>query len=185
MTCLYLNEVPKEYTKLLRDIKKESDLFSTLETIDRNLVDKNEGIPLLFNLGCSIFEVGKRYRHYQELYEISDFLFQNLSTPYIQPRPLVISKNGLRQMIEWMRQDVFEHFENLNDTNEFYEHNSVFVSEEIKRKKELWKDSNFLCLESDVPTLSFTSQWEYTIFDLVRIYKEFNWRDYHLVLVGC
>ena len=184
MICLYLNKVPKEHTKLLRDVKKKSDLFSVLETIDRNLVDKNEGIPLLFNLGRSIFEVGKRYRHYQELYEISDFLLQNLSTPYIQPRPLIISKNGLRQMIEWMREDVFKIFENLNDTNEYYAHNSVFVSEEIKRKKELWKDSNFLCLESDVPILSFTNLWEYKIFDLVRIYKEFDWEQYDLVLVG-
>lgn len=102
-----------------------------------------------------------------------------------------IKKEGLKSIIEEYAEYVANYYEKLliADEIEVFEGQTVEKKcvNAIKSKLKTWKNDYCIPYNLDEEDKNLVSSWEYehSIFDLVRIYKTFDWDNNIMIWYGC
>ncbi len=179
----------------IRDIKK-------CETITE-LCDwgKHKGYPICgddddeyylapYDIGNEIYDFGKDADWAYDMQMKNESIFGNeeLKRFYEDYDPVICSKDDFLSAINIYAQKISEYYESLlrekADSNLTVEQRcKIHVENQLME----WKNKfGFLPVNTDSSNKRINNSWlfEYAIFELVRIYKTFDWENDTLVLLG-
>lgn len=205
----YFYEVDKSKIEGIRKCKTEEELYDFC--IKNNIeCDKYEYDNIieyycpLYHLGKELFEFGKYYENSDEIYKHGDSLFtsEELNKRYFDYGAIVCDENAILCAIEWQKQHIINMYEHLinntfeddfqkytfpNDIDEKELHYQRLL-EHCKDHLMWWKPMYGVgsAINTNKETDSIAHSWlyEHTIFDLVRIYKTFDWENKCLLFCG-
>ena len=155
-------------------------------------------------MGKKIFEFGEYYENDSEIYNHGDSLFTSneLNERYEDYGCIICDENAILCAIEWQKQHIVNMYEHLvnNTFEESYERYAY--PKEIDDKelhyqrllrhckdhltwwKPMFEDCSAVNLDKGKYNLVDSWLYEHTIFDLVRIYKAFDWENKCLMFMG-
>lgn len=187
----YLYEVDKNLVEEIRNCKTEEDYISVCRKFN---VEVNDDYVPINHLGKEIYEFGKYYENSHELHKHGNSLFssEELNEEYEDYGAIILEKSGLICAIEWQRDRIIKIYEDLlreKSINEF-DKRSQFdrMTEHITSHLKWWKNpyGGFTAYNLDEKCENIVESWlyEHSIFDLVRIYKSFDWENKCLIFAG-
>ena len=191
----YLYEVDKNLVEEIRKCKTLNDFLAVCKkhNIEYEEYEGEEPYVGLYNLGNMLFEFGKYYANSNEMYKHGDSLFTSdeLNENFYDEDAIILNKEGLVCAIEWQRDRIISIYEDLlkeQSSNEFDERSQFDrMREHIKSHLLWWKPTYGLGTAytlDESPDLVNSWLYEHTIFDLVRIYKTFDWENKCLMFMG-
>jgi hypothetical protein len=191
----YLYEVDKNLVEEIRKCKTQTDFLKVCKkhNIEYEEYEGEDAYVGLYNLGKPLFEFGKYYDNSSEMYKHGDSLFttQELNEKFYDYGAIILDKEGLICAIEWQRDRIISIYEDLlkeKSSNEFDERNQFDrMKEHIQSHLRWWKPHCGLGTAytlDECPNLVNSWLYEHTIFDLVRIYKTFDWENKCLMFLG-
>lgn len=152
---------------------KDINPIKLIQTEDGEVVDFDIiGKEILGNEGTSIWKIIRNREDFKKeitcLYPDEDFDIY------------AISKEGLRLIILEYKKVVTEHFEEIYQTKDQFEMEQYF-------RKKVFEWSGGWAVKEDLDddfTVTRSGLFEYTIFNLVNLYKLFDWNNKQLVIWG-
>lgn len=205
----YFYEVDKYKVDGIRKCTTEDDLynFCQLNHIECDKCEydgKVEYYLPVHHLGKELFEFGKYYENSDEIYQHGDSLFTSneLNKRYSDYGAIICDENAILCAIEWQKQHIIKMYENLvnntfDDPCERYYYGKNIDDKELHYKRLLqhckdhlsWWKPDFEChsaINTDKSRDNLVNSWlyEHSIFDLVRIYKTFDWKNKCLLFCG-
>lgn len=205
----YFYEVDKSIVDRIRQCQTEEELynFCIANNIDCDKDEYGEEISYycpLYHLGKEIFEFGKYYENDSEIYKHGDSLFTSdeLKERYREYDAIICDENAILCAIEWQKQHIINMYEHLvnntfENSYERYAYPKDMDDKELHYKRLLshckdhltwWKpmfgDHSATNLNKNKDNLVSSWLYEHTIFDLVRIYKTFDWENKCLMFIG-
>lgn len=199
----YLYAVPKKQVAEIQACKTNEDWCNFAEKhgykVDRDCRDDGSGCVFPYQIGSSIYELGKHSEigFKLESERLSLFTSEELKERYSDDGFALLTKDDFKAIIEAYRQKIIEWFQNLLNPDRSPITSNKLSKEERKRleweceirdKLEKWSGKYFgvLPIDLDESRERITGSWsyEYAIFELVRVYKVFDWENDDLVLVG-
>ena len=204
----YFYEVDKHIVDGFRKCQTEEELYkfciaNNIECSKEEEYGKVYYSCPLYHIGKEIFEFGKYYENASEIYKNGDSLFTSneLNERYEDYGAIICDENAILCAIEWQKQHIINMYEHLvNNTFEepyargFYP--SDIDDKELHYRRllnhckdhlDLWKPmfvESAFDLNKDRDNLVKSWLYEHTIFDLVRIYKTFDWESKCLMFMG-
>lgn len=188
----------EELNKIRKLTKDELTQFCA----DNNLIDDDDidddyiyfGDILDFLKGKEVFGFGKYYENAEAIMELGTPLFENKDNRdrFCDYDPYVVSKEAVLCAIEWQKQKIVNYFNSLLMSDEEYAKRNFGetipkekrLEKEIQSKLDEWTILTPYNLDSNRPNLINSWLYEYSIFDLVRIYKDTNWKEDCLIFYG-
>lgn len=199
----YLYAVPKKQVTGIQACKTNEDWCDFAENygykVDRDCCDDRSGWFSPYKIGTELYELGKYSEIGFKLESERPSLFtsKELKARYSDYGFALLTKDDFKAIIEAYRQKIVEWFESLlnpdksqitSDKLSKEERKRLEWEHEIKGKLEKWSGKYFdiLPIDLDENRERITGDWsyEYAIFELVRLYKAFDWENDELVLVG-
>lgn len=199
----YLYAVPKKQVEEIQACKTNEDWCNFAENygykVDRDCCDDGSGYLSPYKIGTELYELGKYSEIAFKLESERPSLFTSdeLKERYSDYGFALLTKDDFKAVIEAYRQKIVDWFESLlNPDKSQITSNKLSKDEkkhferelEIKNKLEKWSGKYFglLPIDLDENQERITGDWtyEYAIFELVRVYKAFDWENNDLVLVG-
>ena len=205
----YFYEVDKSKIEGIRKCKTEEELydFCIKNDIECDKEEYNGKIHYylpVYHLGQQLFEFGKYYENSNEIYKHGDSLFTSneLNERYEDYGAIVCDEDAILCAIEWQKQHIISMYEHLiNNTFEEpiarYSYPSEIDDKELHYQRLLrhckdhlswWKPTfgDYSAINTNKEKDYLVSSWlyEHTIFDLVRIYKTFDWENKCLLFCG-
>lgn len=205
----YFYEVDKSKVDGIRQCKTEEELYkfcvkNGIECDKDEYDGEIEYYMPLYKLGKEIFNFGKYYENGSEIYNHGDSLFTSneLNERYEDYGCIICDENAILCAIEWQKQHIVNMYEHLvnNTFEESYERYAY--PKEIDDKelhyqrllrhckdhltwwKPMFEDYSAVNLDKENDNLVHSWLYEHTIFDLVRIYKTFDWENKCLMFMG-
>ncbi len=156
------------YRNYIARINKEDYVKSRLIDDEEYRHDKTE----------DLHEIGKYYDSPEEDWEVIDD-FSGEEDEYV-----VITLESLKSIIKQYANNHLTYLKKLDEENEFGEvvTSKNYVEGQIRQ----WSQAESLVYNIDCSDDELVNSWsyEYTIFDLVRIYKTFDSENYYLIYRG-
>ena len=167
--------------------------------VDWNCCDGGSGWFSPYKIGTELYELGKYSEIAFKLESERPSLFasEELKERYSDYGFALLTKDDFKAIIEAYRQKIVEWFTYLLNPDESRigsnklskeERKHLEWEHEIKGKLEKWSGKYFDILPIDLGENRerITGDWsyEYAIFELVRLYKVFDWENNELALVG-
>lgn len=205
----YLYKVPKTLIEEIQSCKIEEDLYNLYRQhgfeVSKDEYDgETEYYCPLYKLPYEAYGFGKYYENSDELYKISKPLFtsQELQERYEYYRAIIGEEEILLSCIEWQKQHIIKMYENmLNNTFENPYEREIYYKDltddeiKLKRLEQHCKDylrwwdppyGDFTAINMNKDKDNIVDSWlyEHTIFDLVRIYKEFDSENEVILFLG-
>lgn len=199
----YLYAIPKKQVTEIQSCKTSEDWCNFAENygyeVDWNCCDDGSGWFSPYKIGTELYELGKYSEIAFKLESERPSLFtsEELKGRYSDYGFALLTKDDFKAIIEAYRQKIVDWFESLlNPDKSQITSNKLSKEErkhlewehEIKGKLEKWSGKYFdiLPIDLDENRERITGAWsyEYAIFELVRLYKVFDWENNELVLVG-
>lgn len=199
----YLYAVPKKQVEEIQACKTNEDWCNFAENygykVDQDCCDDGSGYLSPYKIGTELYELGKYSEIAFKLESERPSLFTSdeLKERYSDYGFALLTKDDFKAVIEAYRQKIVDWFESLlNPDKSQITSNKLSKDEkkhferelEIKNKLEKWSGKYFglLPIDLDENQERITGDWtyEYAIFELVRVYKAFDWENNDLVLVG-
>lgn len=199
----YLYAVPKKQVSEIQACKTNDDLCKFAENygykVDWDYCDDGSGWFSPYKIGTDLYELGKYSEIAFKLESERPSLFtsEELKERYSDYGFALLAKDDFKVVIEAYRQKIVEWFtyllnpdESRIDSNKLSkeERKHLEWEHEIKDKLEKWSGKYFDILPIDLNENRerITGDWsyEYAIFELVRLYKVFDWENNEIVLVG-
>lgn len=200
----YLYAVPKKQVAEIQACKTNEDWCNFAEKhgykVDLDCRDDGSGCVFPYQIGSSIYELGNRAEIGFKLESERPSLFtsEELKERYSDDGFALLTKDDFKAIIEAYRQKIIAWLESLLNPNESRIDSNKLSKEErkhleweyeIKDKLDSWSGKYFggiLPIDLDESRERITGDWsyEYAIFELVRVYKVFDWENNDLVLVG-
>lgn len=152
--------------------------------------DEDDDYFPIYDLGKELFDFGKYYENADKMYEHGDSLFssEELREAYQDYNPIVLDKSGLRCAIEWQKERVRSIYSDLlnekSALNKYDDRSQLERLQAHARGYLFWWGVNPCDLDESKERLASSWLYEHTIFDLVRIYKTFDWDSKCLVFLG-
>ena len=148
--------------------------------------------------GKDVFSFGKWHENSKEIKKQGKLLFQksDVQDYFHAYNVYIVDKNAITTAIEWQHKQIVEHFTTLALSDEEYHLKKPY--DDRTREERLMEALNTKVMEWNNPYISglrpyslkedrpiITSPlYEYSIFELVRIYKETNWNTNYLIFYG-
>lgn len=199
----YLYAVPKKQVAEIHACKTNEDWCNFAERygyrVSLSVCDDGSDWFAPYDVGKVLYELGK----YSEIgFKLeserpSPFTSDELKKRYKDYGFALLTKDDFKSVIEAYRQKIINWFQNLLDPEDHpiipsklskEERKHLEWEHEIKDKLEKWSGKYFDILPIDLGENRerITGDWsyEYAIFELVRLYKVFDWVNDELVLVG-
>ena len=199
----YLYAVPKKQVEEIQACKTNEDWCNFAESyghkVDRDCCDDGSGYFSPYKIGTELYELGKYSEIAFKLESESPSLFTSdeLKERYSDYGFALLTKDDFKAVIEAYRKKIVDWFESLlNPDKSQITSNKLSKDEkkhfewelEIRDKLEKWSGKYFGIspIDLDESRERITGDWsyEYAIFELVRVYKAFDWENDELVLVG-
>lgn len=199
----YLYAVPKKQVAEIQACKTNEDWCNFAEKngykVDRDCCDDGSGWLSPYKIGTELYELGKYSEIGFKLESERPSLFtsEELKKRYSDDGFALLTKDDFKAIIEAYRQKIIAWLESLLNPNESRIDSNKLSKEErkhleweyeIKDKLDSWSGKYFgtLPIDLDESRERITGDWsyEYAIFELVRVYKVFDWENNDLVLVG-
>lgn len=147
-------------------------------------------------VGTELYELGKcsEIGHELESKRPSLFTSAEIKNRYADYGFALLTKDDFKAVIESYRQKVANWFDSLlhpaepEEEEEAEENQFEKWKKAIQNKLDAWSGKfGFFPFDVDENKEKITTSWryEYAIFELVRVYKAFDWENDDLVLVGC
>lgn len=199
----YLYAVPKKQVAEIQACKTNDDLCKFAENygyeVSRDYYEDRSGYVFLYKIGKELYELGKYSEIGFKLESERPSLFKSeeLKERYSDDGFALLTKDDFKAIIEAYRQKIIEWFRNLLNPDKSSITSNKLSKEERKRleweyeirdKIDSWGGKYFGIspIDLDESRERITGDWsyEYAIFELVRVYKAFDWENDELVLVG-
>lgn len=199
----YLYAVPKKQVAEIQACKTNDDLCKFAENygyeVNRDCCGDGNGWVSPYKIGKELYELGKHsgIGFKLESKRPSMFTSEELKKRYEDYGFALLTKDDFKAVIEAYRQKIVDWFESLlNPDKSQITFNKLSQKErkhleweyEIRDKLDYWSGKYFgiLPIDLDESRERITGDWsyEYAIFELVRLYKIFDWENDDLVLVG-
>lgn len=199
----YLYAVPKKQVEKIRACKTNEDWCNFTKNygykVDRDCSDDGSGCVFPYKIGTKLYELGKHsgIGFKLESERPSMFTSEELKKRYEDYGFALLTKDDFKAVIEAYRQKIVDWFESLlNPDKSPITFNNLSKEKrkhleweyEIRDKLDAWSGKYFgiLPIDLDESRKRITGDWsyEYAIFELVRVYKAFDWKNDDLVLVG-
>lgn len=194
----YLYAVSKKQVAEIQACKTNEDWIDFAKRHDYRYDKDDEWLPP-YKVGKKLYELGK----YSEIgfrlesERPSLFTSEELKEKYSDYGFSLLTKDDFKAVIEAYRQKIIAWLESLLNTDEricFSEeltkeqYQFKELKQEIQDKIDSWSGKYFGIspIDLDESRERITGDWsyEYAIFELVRLYKVFDWENDDLVLVG-
>lgn len=194
--------IPKKQVAEIQACKTNEDLCKLAENyghkVDWSCCDDGGGWFSPHEIGTELYELGKCSEIGCKLESERPSLFtsEELKERYSDYGFALLTKEDFKAVIEAYRQKIVDWFQSLLNPDESIivpklskeERKYLELEREIKNKLAQWSGKNFgiLPIDLDESRERITGDWsyEYAIFELVRLYKIFDWENDDLVLVG-
>ena len=194
----YLYAVPKKQVEEIRACKTIKDWIDFAKRHDYRYDEDDEWLPP-YRVGKKLYELGKHsgIGFKLESERPSMFTSEELKKRYKDDGFALLTKDDFKAVIEAYRQKIVDWFERLLSPDKSpitfnklskEERKRLEWEYEIRDKLDSWsgKYCGILPIDLDESRERITGDWsyEYAIFELVRLYKIFDWENDDLVLVG-
>lgn len=194
----YLYAVPKEQLAEIQACKTAKDLTEFAKRHGYPY-DEDDGWLSLYKIGKEVYELGKHSEIGFKLESERPSLFTSdeLKERYSDYGFALLTKDDFKSVIEAYRQKIVEWFQSLLNPDKSQvtapnlskeERKRLEWEYEIKDKLDAWSGKYFgifpIDLNDDKERITGDWSYEYAIFELVRVYKSFDWENNELVLVG-
>lgn len=199
----YLYAVPKKQVIEILACKTNEDWCNFAENygykVDWDCCDDGSGWFLPYKIGTELYDLGKHSEigFTLEFERQSLFISEELKERYFDYGFVLLTKDDFKAIIEAYRQKIIKWFESLLNPDKSQitadklskkERKRLEWKYEIRNKLDKWSGKYFgiLPINLDESRERITGDWtyEYAIFELVRVYKTFDWENDDLVLVG-
>lgn len=182
--CVTMNEFKEVYKKYLTDPQVHFDWL------------EGENYFPLYHLGKQMFDFGDGYKNAEEMYKHGDSLFtsEELNKIYYDYLPVVLDDDALLCAIEHSREMVINALKDLlrEESADIWNRNkSQFTRMEQYIQWELDEWDNQYCpqlrpynLNKEFEEIVDSWMYKYTTFELVRIYKTFDFENYAMLFFG-
>ena len=148
--------------------------------------DEDDYFPPYY-IGKELYDFGK-YADFADDMQIKNssiFTSDDLKNRYEYYSPVICSQEDFLKAIESYRNNIVNYFKGLleSDVKSQEERCKYAVKDKIER----WSNEFGVCpLNLDLSNSRITDSWlyEYAVFELVRLYKTFDWENNNLVLMG-
>lgn len=194
----YLYAVPKKQVEEIQSCKTNEDWCNFAQNygyeVDWDCCADGSGRLAPYKVGTEIYELGNDLDIVYELKKNNSGVFtsEELQHRYSDYGFTLLTKDDFKAIIEFYRQEIIKWLKDLLNP----ENNPAIpprLSKEemwqrsIECKLDKWTGRNAIIpIDLDESTERVTGSWlyEYAIFELVRLYKAFDWENDDLVLVG-
>ena len=190
----YIYSVPTWLVDEIKKCKTNEDFIKTIqkfrnEIVEYDPLEEKYYVPL-YNLGEKLFEFGKYYGNSDEMYKHGDSLFstEELRERYEDYSAIVLDPDGLDCAIEWCRQKVEGLYLDLlkEKSDDIYDDRSQFdrMKSHINDYVYWWKGKGPGNLNKETDCIVSSWLYEHEYFELVRIYKTFDWDNDSMIFLG-
>lgn len=194
----YLYAIPKEQVAEIQACKTANDLTEFAKRHSYPY-DEDDGWLSIYKVGKELYDLGK----YSEIgFKLeserpSVFTSDELKEEYSDYGFALLTKDDFKLIIEFYRQKIVDWFKSLLEIKDSSKFTAEYTKEQyqfemlkgtIQNKIDIW--SGKYCgitpidLEPENEQINNSWLYEYAIFELVRLYKIFDWKNNELVLVG-
>ena len=191
----YLYAVPKKQVEEIQACKTNEDWCNFAENygykVDQDCCDDGSGWFSPYKIGTELYELGKYSEIAFKLESESPSLFTSdeLKERYSDYGFALLTKDDFKAVIEFYRQKIISWSKSLleiKDSSEQYQFE--ILKGEVQDKLDGWSGKYFgispINLDESRERITDSWSYEYAIFELVRVYKVFDWENNELVLVG-
>lgn len=199
----YLYAIPKEQVAEIQACKTNEDWCKLAENygykVDWDCCDDESGWFSPYKIGTELYDLGKYSEIAFKLESEKPSLFTSdeLKKRYSDYGFALLMKDDFKAVIEAYRQKIIDWFQSLLNVD-----NRICFSEELAKEQyqfenlkqqvqdkiDCWSGKYWgVCpidLDEDKERITGDWSYEYAIFELVRVYKIFDWENDDLVLVG-
>ena len=199
----YLYALPKKQVAEIQACKTNEDWCNFAEKhgykVDRCCCNDGYAYVFPYRIGTAIYELGKHSEIGCKLESERPSLFtsEELKKRYSEDGFALLTKDDFKAIIEDYRQKIVNWFQSLLNPDKSQvtatklskeERKHLEWEYEIRDKLNAWSGKYFGIspIDLDESRERITGDWsyEYAIFELVRVYKAFDWENNDLVLVG-
>lgn len=199
----YLYAIPKKQVEEIQACKTNNDLMKVAERycykIDKDCCDDGSYWFPPYRAGKELYELGKYSEIGFKLESKRPSLFtsKELKERYSDYGFALLAKEDFKAVIEAYRQKIINWLQSLLNPEDDpiipsklskEERKHLTIEHEIQDKIDSWSGKYFGIspIDLDESRDRITGDWsyEYAIFELVRLYKIFDWENNELVLVG-
>ncbi len=190
----YIYSVPTWLVEQIRKCKTESEFIATMQKFRNEIVEydefENNYYVRLHSIGDQLFEFGKHYEDSDEMYKHGDSLFssEELRKNYQEYGAIVLDPEGIECAIEWYRQKVEGFYLDLlkEKSDDTYDDRSQFdrMKNHIRDYAYWWKGKGPGNLDKETDCIVNSWLYEHEYFELVRIYKTFDWDNDSMIFLG-
>jgi hypothetical protein len=192
-------EAPKAEVERIKDMSEEQ-FFHHIKTIPDALEEDGEDVWVNFHIIVKqrkIFELGKLDWDDTavKIAETGVPLFndEEMQKYYENYDPYVVGKEGLLKAIEIYKENVVRYYNGLlseeaadDDDSEFEEPRTRERKWEkhLKDKLRAWQRPSILNLDETKEQITDSWEYEYVIFELIRLLKSINWEENTVLFYG-
>lgn len=195
--------IPKKQVAEIQSCKTNEDWCNFAENygykVDRDCCDDGSYWFSTYEVGKEIYELGKYSEIAFKLESERPSLFtsEELKERYSDYGFAILTKDDFKAVIEAYRQKIVDWFQSLLNPDESQVTVAKLSKEErkhfewkhqIEDKLDRWSGKYFgispINLNENSERITDSWLYEYAIFELIRLYKIFDWENDDLVLVG-
>ena len=199
----YLYAVPKKQAAEIQECKTNDDWCNFAENygyeVSRDYCDDGSRWLSPYKIGTELYELGKYSEIGCKLESERPSLFtsEELKKRYEDYGFALLTKDDFKAVIEAYRQKIIDWLQSLLNPEDNpimpsklskEERKHLAIKHGIENKIDSWSGKYFGIspIDLDESRERITGDWsyEYAIFELVRLYKIFDWENNDLVLVG-
>lgn len=199
----YLYAISKKQVAEIQSCKTNEDWCNFAENygykVDWDCCDDGSGWFSPYKIGTDLYELGKHSEIAFKLESERPSLFtsEELKERYSDYGFALLTKDDFKAVIEAYRQKIVKWLQSLLSVDERIcfsdeptkkQYQFETLKQETQDKLDSWSGKYFGIspIDLDESRERITSDWsyEYAIFELVRVYKAFDWENDDLVLVG-
>ena len=180
----------RERYELIKDMTMdEINLWWSKETGEKPDEDGDVYVPI-YKLSREVFELGKYCElDYLKPYRKDIFSNKEFNKDCNTDHDFyIIGKEGYEAVIEWFRNRIQSCYESIlkQDPNDINEGRVDTVEDFLKKRIRDWKGKYIKPYDINLDREHIVSSWEYEyeIFELVRVYKSIDWDKEVIVITG-
>ncbi len=188
----YFYSVPKTQIEEIKKCKTNNEFCDWAESKGYE-VERYEGenpYCAVYKLGKEIYEFGKYIDWAFKMQEKNESIFdsEELNERYVDYQPVLCSKEDFLFAINIYKQKIIDFYKEL-----LAEDKESKIPIEQRHKQHIenqlseWANNFGICpIDTNLERETINRSWlyEYAIFELVRVYKTFDWEKNALVLLG-
>lgn len=188
----YFYSVPKTQIDEIKQCKTNNEFCDWAEAkgYEVGRYEGEEPHCSVYKIGKEIYEFGKYVDWAFKMQEKNESIFgsEELKQRYVDYQPVLCSQEDFVFAINTYKQNIIDYYKGLLEEDKA---TKIPIEQKckyhIESKLSEWENGFGICpIDTDLKRETINRSWlyEYAIFELVRVYKTFDWENNTLVLLG-